>query len=250
MLLKDLITHLNELFFVPGLTDFAPNGLQIEGKQEILKVATAVTANLETIEEAIEKGVDALIVHHGLFWQRESYVISGIKKEKIFKLLKQGISLFAYHLPLDFHREIGNNWKAAMDMGWQNLQPFGFCNGIPIGVRGFISPCSKERFKEQLEKYYEHSAIEALGGEGDISQVALISGGSHKSIQEASEAGVYAFVTGSFDEPIWYQAKEEKINFFALGHSATERIGPKALAVYLTNKLNLPCEFIDVYNPF
>lgn len=250
MHLKELIAYLNELFFVPGLADFAPNGLQIEGKQEINRIGTAVTANLETIENAIRKGLDVLIVHHGLFWQRDSFVISGVKKEKISKLLQQEISLFAYHLPLDFHREIGNNWKAALDMGWQDLQPFGFCNGMPVGVKGTISPCSKEKFKEQLEKYYHHSALEALGREGDIRQVALISGGSHKSIQEAIEAGLDAFLTGSFDEPTWYQAKEGKINFYALGHSATERVGPKALAERLAKDLNLSCEFIDVYNPF
>jgi dinuclear metal center YbgI/SA1388 family protein len=248
--LKELCHYLDNLLPSIGLSDYCPNGLQVEGKESIGKIVTAVSASLDTIKAAIEIQADALIVHHGIFWQRDSYVIQGIKREKLCLLLEQGLSLFAYHLPLDRHIELGNNWKAAQDLGWFDLQPFSFMNGIPIGVKGKIPPTSREKVKENLEKYYQHSAICAMGGPEIIQSLALISGGAHKSISDAIKEGIDAFITGSFDEPIWHQAFEEKINFFALGHSATEKVGPQALANHLKQTFLIPSLFIDIYNPF
>jgi len=248
--LKQLNRFLTSLLPGNGVVDFAPNGLQVEGKQNIERSATAVTASLAAIEAAIDLGVDALIVHHGLFWQRDSYVIDGIKRKKIALLLKHDISLFAFHLPLDLHPEIGNNWRAAQEMGWSKLQPFGSMNGVPIGVKGYVKSCSAQDFKIQLENYYKHPAACALGGPEQVRTVGLISGGAHKSILDASKEGLDAFVTGSFDEPIWHQAMEEGIHFYALGHSATERVGPRSLALLLEEKFDTPCGFIDIENPF
>jgi dinuclear metal center YbgI/SA1388 family protein len=248
--LKELSRFLNELLPGNGVVDYAPNGLQVEGKENIVCLATAVSANLATIEAAVEKKVDALIVHHGLFWQKDSYVIEGVKREKLFLLLENGISLFAYHLPLDIHPQIGNNWKAAKDLGWLDLQPFAFFNGIQIGVKGKIHPTPREVFQKELETYYRHPAHCAWGGVDSIQTVALVSGGAHKTIIDAAREGIDAFITGSFDEPTWHQAAEEKINFFALGHSATERVGPLALSSHLEKNLHHPCLFLDIENPF
>jgi dinuclear metal center YbgI/SA1388 family protein len=248
--LKDLKAFLTQIFPKENISDYCPNGLQVEGKKEIKTLATAVSASLETIQIAIEQNVDALIVHHGMFWQSDSYVIEGTKKEKLYHLLNAGISLFAYHLPLDKHPTLGNNWKAARDLGWKELEPFGFLNGVPIGVKGKIEMTKREIVQTHLENYYQHKAYCALGGSEFIRSLALISGGAHKSILEASNASVDAFITGSFDEPIWHQAFEEKINFFALGHSATEVVGPRALAIYLQEELNIPCHFLNIPNPF
>lgn len=250
MKLKELQTFLDQLLPSNGVTDFCPNGLQVQGKGQIRKIATAVSSNLETLEYAIKLGIDALIVHHGLFWQRDSYVIQGTKKTKLQLLLKHDISLFAYHLPLDMHQQIGNNWKAAKDMQWTDLRPFGLFDKTPIGVQGKIPPMTREELKRNLENYYEHPATTAWGGTDRIQTVALISGGAHKSITEAAQMGIDAFITGSFDEPAWHQAKEEGVNFFALGHSATERVGPMALAQLLRQSFDVPCEFLDISNPF
>jgi dinuclear metal center YbgI/SA1388 family protein len=247
---QELCHYLDQLFSSNGEVDYGPNGLQVEGKEQIQTVATAVSASLATIEAAIKAQADALIVHHGLFWYKDSFVIQGTKKKKISLLLEHGISLIAYHLPLDHHPQLGNNWKAAEEMGWKNLQPFGWMNKIMIGVKGEIPPCSQEKFKNQLETYYQHSAFCALGGPTAIRKVALISGGAYKSITEAVQSQMDAFVTGSFDEPVWHQAFEEKINFFALGHSATEKVGPKAICQHLKEELKLPSLFLDVFNPF
>jgi dinuclear metal center YbgI/SA1388 family protein len=248
--LEELRFYLDSLLPSQGITDNAPNGLQVEGKVHIAHLATAVSASLATIEGAVKQSIDALIVHHGIFWQRDSYIIQGVKRKKLQLLLEHGISLFAYHLPLDMHPLIGNNWKAAKDLDWSDLQPFAYLERVPIGVKGRIAPCSREEFKNRLETYYQHSATCAWGGPPLIQTVALVSGGAHKTILEAAKEGIDAYITGSFDEPTWHQAKEEGINFYALGHSATERVGPKALAGHLEQALNLPCHFLDLDNPF
>lgn len=248
--LPELSTYLNQLLPSQGVTDSCPNGLQVEGKSEIRRLATAVSASLKTIEAAIRHGADALIVHHGLFWSRDSFVIQGTKRQKLALLMQHNLSLFAYHLPLDLHSHLGNNWKAARDLKWTDLQPFGFFNGIPIGVKGKIPSCTRQELKHRLEDYYQHPATCAWGGPEEIKSISLVSGGAYKLLPEAAREGLDAFITGSFDEPVWYQAQEENINFFALGHAATERIGPLALAEQLEKHFQLPCHFLDIENPF
>ncbi|MFZ0564725.1 MAG: Nif3-like dinuclear metal center hexameric protein [Chlamydiales bacterium] len=247
---KQFIEYLDSYLNTPLIKDFCPNGLQIEGKEGIEKAATAVSANKETIEKAVEAKVDALIVHHGLFWSRDPYPIVGTKREKIHLLLEHGISLLAYHLPLDAHQLVGNNWKAANDLGWKECQPFGILNDVSLGVKGIFSPIPIEQFISELENYYQHGATAALGGKKIIQSAALVSGGAYKEVNRAAEEGVDCFITGHFDEPAWNIAHEEKIHFLALGHSATERVGPKALAHHIQSQLEIPCAFIDVPNPF
>lgn len=244
--LQELCTYLDDYLVCEEFTDFGPNGLQVEGKPKISKIATAVSASLLTIEAAVEWGADALIVHHGLFWNKDAYEITGAKKEKLKKLLENEISLLAYHLPLDGHQVVGNNWKAANDLGLTDLAPF--CG--QLGVQGKIDSIDIEAFKSKLEHYYQHPATCALGGKEKVQTAAIVSGGAHWNIKDAVAAGVDCFVTGSFDEPIWHIAFEEKINFFALGHSATERVGPKALGEHIKEKWSLPVQFIDIANPF
>lgn len=248
--LSQLRDYVDKILLTSLFSDYCVNGLQVQGKKEITRLATAVSASLETIQAAIAFGANALIVHHGLFWTGDSPVIEGTKREKIQLLLQNNVSLLAYHLPLDANTQFGNNWKAAKDLGWNNLQPFGMHRNQQIGVRGEFSSMPQAAFQKQLEQYYHHAATCVWGGKKEISSAALISGGSYKSIPEAASAGVDCFITGNFDEPAWYQALEEKINFLALGHSATERIGPKALGEHLKEQFNLEYQFIDIHNPF
>lgn len=248
--LQELRSYLNNFLQVNLFSDLCPNGLQVEGRPEISKLATAVSASLATIEAAVEAKIDALIVHHGLFWNKDSYVIEGVKQKKLKLLLENGISLFAYHAPLDAHRECGNNWKAAVELGWRDLEPFGLYNGLHIGVKGSFDLCSRAAFMKQLEAYYDHPALAAMGGKEEVQTAALISGGAYRSISEAATAGVDCFITGNHDEPAWHDAMEKKINFFALGHSNTERIGPRSLGHHLQKQLGIPCQFLDLPNPF
>ncbi len=248
--LKDLIAYLNEELRTADFDDYCPNGLQVEGRGEVKKLVTAVSASLETIEAAADSGADALLVHHGMFWKGDSFVVSGTKRKKIQKLLDHGISLFAYHLPLDAHEKFGNNWKAAKDLGWSKLKNFGDFNGTTIGVQGHFKECSIEDFCSLVQNYYGHHAHTALGGKDSVASAALISGGAHHEITQALDAGVDCFITGSYDEPIWHIAHEEGINFLALGHSATERVGPQALGQHLADKFKLDYDFLDMENPF
>ncbi len=244
--LQELCTYLDQFLNCAAFTDFCPNGLQVEGKARVSKIATAVSASLLTIEAAVECGADALVVHHGIFWNRDKFEVVGVKKDKLKRLLEKGISLLAYHLPLDAHEQVGNNWRAAKDLGLTDLMPF--CNSL--GVQGRIKAVDCEILRSRLESYYQHPAACAPGGKEKVESVAIISGGAHWNIKDAVAAGVDCFVTGSFDEPVWHIAFEEKINFFALGHSATERIGPRALGEHLQEKWSLPVQFIDIANPF
>lgn len=248
--LQSLCDHLDDLLSSQKISDYCPNGLQVEGKRMVSRAATAVSASVATIEEAVKLQADVLIVHHGLFWKNDSYVIERSKREKLELLLEHGIALLAYHLPLDIHQEYGNNWKAAKDMGWTQLEPFGLYNGAPIGVKGKLPGLSRKEVQKRLEDYYQHEAHSALGGPEEIRTIGLVSGGAHKIVDEAAKEHLDAFVTGSFDEPVWHQATEDKINFYALGHSATERIGVMALQEYIQKQLHIPCSFIDIRNPF
>lgn len=242
--LQELQFYLNDLLPNPPTPDFCPNGLQVEGAAQINKVATAVSASIATIEEAVRLGVQALVVHHGIFWRNDDLVVKGVKRKKLALLIENNISLLAYHLPLDAHPKIGNNWKAAIDMGWQDLQPFD-----EIGVKGRVS-LSREEFQARLESYYDHPAAVALGGKERIETAALISGGAYRSLASAAAEGIDCFVTGNFDEPAWNMALEEKINFYACGHTATERVGPIALGRAIHERFALECPFIDTPNPF
>jgi dinuclear metal center YbgI/SA1388 family protein len=248
--LQELCAYLDRLLQPTPVSDYCFNGMQVEGKKQIRKLATGVSANLATIQAAAAWGADALLVHHGMFWNQDSHRILGTKKEKLDILFKNDISLLAYHLPLDIHQELGNNWKAALDMGWSDLQPFCLYQGAFLGVKGRFKRQSREDFQKKLEDYYQHSAHAALGGKKEVETAGLISGGSYKFITQAINDQLDCFIAGNFDEPVWNQAFEEKINFYAMGHSATEKIGPKALGEHLCREFKLDYRFIDIYNPF
>lgn len=248
--LQALCKYVGDFLDLRAFTDYCDNGIQVEGVAEISHLATAVTASVDTIEAAVDLGVQALIVHHGIFWHGDPYPIVGTKKNKIKLLLSSGISLLAYHLPLDGNKVLGNNWKAAIDLGWQDLEPFGEFKGAFLGVKGKFPRMKVAEFQKKLEKYYQHPAHPALGGAENVASAALVSGGAYKLLPQAAKEGVDCFITGNFDEPAWHNAREERINFFAMGHAATERIGPKALGEHLKSVFSIQHTFIDIPNPF
>lgn len=237
---------LNELFTPSLFSDYCPNGLQFEGKSACRKIATAVSADLETIEKALSLKVDALITHHGLFWNRDPYPVVGYRKERLKKLMEHDLSLFSYHLPLDAHVEVGNNWKAAQELGWEKCAPFYH----DIGVKGEIKESSLEPLVSELENFYGQKAIIAPGGPDKFRRIALVSGGAYKEIPRAAQEGVECFISGSFDEPAWSLAHECGVHFIAMGHTATEKVGPKALCEWIKQNLSVEACFIDSKNPF
>jgi dinuclear metal center YbgI/SA1388 family protein len=243
--LQSLEDHLNELLQPALFDDYAYNGIQIEGKKDIRSIACGVSADSATIQKAVEANADALIVHHGIFWKRDPLYLRGTKRDKCAHLIKNDVSLLGYHLPLDAHPYLGNNWKAAQDLLWESLEPFG-----DIGVKGSFAATPRDVFIKRLEEYYGHAAHVALGGKETIQSAALISGGAYNRINDAAREGIDCFVTGNFDEPAWHAANEEGINFCALGHAATEKIGPRALSQHIEKHLGIECIFIDTDNPF
>jgi dinuclear metal center YbgI/SA1388 family protein len=248
--LQDLLQYLNQLLQPELFSDVCPNGLQVEGKKTISRIAFAVSASLETIRQAAILKADALIVHHGIFWDKTSPILLGAKKQKLQLLLANEISLIAYHLPLDAHQTIGNNWKAAHDLDMTDLKAFGALGSHKIGVKGLCSPTPVKAFCARLETYYEHVAHVALGGKECISSVAIVSGGAHWIIEQAIQEKVDCFITGSFDEPIWDLAYENEIHFFALGHFSTEKVGIQSLKQITTKHFDIPSNFINLFNPF
>ncbi len=240
-----------EAFLEPHLfVDACPNGLQVEGKQKITKVAFSVSASLAAIQKAQSLNVDALLVHHGIFWKGDSVPIIGTKRKKIAALLSAQISLFAYHLPLDAHRIVGNNWRAAIDLKWRDLKQFGLIDKMYIGVKGRFDPQPIDLFIKTLEEYYQHPVTAAYGGKSVVESAAILSGSGYRYLSEAAKEGVDCFITGNFDEPAWHVAHEEELHFCALGHSASERIGIIALKEHLENHFGIECLFIDLPNPF
>jgi dinuclear metal center YbgI/SA1388 family protein len=249
--LEDFV-HQLDAYLEPALfSDYCPNGLQVEGHREIKKVGTAVSASLDTLEAAADLGLDALVVHHGMFWKGDDYCVLGSKRRKLEILFEAGMSLLAYHLPLDAHKEVGNNWVAARELGLIDLEGFGKMGAFEIGVKGRLpEPCEIGLFRTELQNYYQHPVHAAPGGAERVERVAIVSGGAHKLVSDAAKEGMDLFITGSFDEPVWHQAAEEKIHFAAVGHSNSERVGPRALAQWLEEEMELDCVFIDRPNPF
>ena len=171
------------------------------------------------------------------------------QKEKIKNLLQNNVSLLAYHLPLDAHSLYGNNWRAATEMGWYDLEPFCSLNGVCIGVKGYVKSQSRHEFQKKLEDYYQHPAHTVFGGKEIIETAGLVSGGAYRQISDAVHAGVDAFITGNFDEPVWHQAWKTD-EFFCFRSFRYRKNWPRALGEHLSEQFDLDVNFIDIANPF
>jgi len=247
--LAELEEYLGTLLHPSKFDEKAYNGVQIETKVPIKKIATAVSVSKEVIHKAIEMNAQALIVHHGIFLKGDSHPLVGRLYDYVQLLITHNIALLCYHLPLDAHQEIGNNWKAAYDLGLENCEPFCEMNGNYIGVIGQINPISFEEFQEHVEKYYQRSAAHVKVNDM-VETVAIISGGADKYIKQAKEHEADCFITGRFDEPVWDDAHEYGVSFLGLGHYGTETVGPRALARILEKQFQIPVQFIKTNNPF
>lgn len=250
MQLSQLMSHLDALLSPHKVKDFCPNGLQVEGAATVKKVVTGVTASQALIDRAIECGADAILVHHGYFWKGESYPITGMKKRRIEALIKNNISLIAYHLPIDVHPTLGNNAKLAelLDIEYETgLDPY---SDPSIAVKGRLrTPMSVDKFAEKIESVlYRKPLVCDVRGQV-IETIAWCTGGGQGYIDMAASQGVDAYLTGEASEQTIHSAREQGIDFFAAGHHATERYGVKAVGEYLSEQYGLDVEFIDIDNP-
>ena len=248
--LKELELELKEVLRPEQFKDYCPNGLQVEGRKEISKLVTGVTACQELITAAVEAGADALLVHHGYFWRGEDQSISGIKKARIEALLKHDVSLFAYHLPLDVHREFGNNVQLAKVLGIEIDGELGKQNNHPIGLVGTISEDTDfESLKALIADKLDRQPLAIEGNSKPIRSIGWCTGAAQNYIELAVAAGVDAYITGEVSEPTVHIARESGIHFFSAGHHASERYGVQAIGGYLAAKFGIDHQFIDIDNP-
>lgn len=236
----------NQQLNTAAFSDYAPNGLQVEGRREVTKLVTGVTACQALLDEAVRLEADAVLVHHGYFWKNEAQVITGMKRNRLKTLLANDINLYGWHLPLDAHPQLGNNAQLAKDLG--------------IEVRGEVMPLVPwGELKEQLTgELLAKRIANVLGREplhcGDnapklIRRVAWCSGGGQGFIDAAAAFGVDAFITGEVSEQTIHSAREQGLHFFAAGHHATERGGIRALGEWLQESYGLDVTFVDIANP-
>jgi dinuclear metal center YbgI/SA1388 family protein len=254
LLLNELIKTLDTELGSASIDDYCPNGLQVEGRSQVNKVLTGVTASLALIDQAIALKADAILVHHGYFWKGESQVIKGMKKRRIEKLLAHGISLIAYHLPLDVHPQLGNNAQLGKLLNIKNCQVLG--QNKPLGIiwAGELNEAmSHSALCDYLSTKLSRSIV-SVGNKDIISNIAWCTGGGQNFIDDIPQLTlngqpIDAYLSGEISEQTTHSALEQNIDFFAAGHHASERYGVKALGEWLCEKYALEVDFIDIDNP-
>lgn len=242
--------HLNKLLNVSKFRDYAPNGLQVEGKAEVNTIVTGVTACQALLDAAVELQADAVLVHHGYFWKNESPVLRGMKKQRIATLLRHDISLFGYHLPLDAHPELGNNAQLAALLGIQTEGVMDERELQGVGnVGSLTTPMALDTFGAHVASVLGRKPLLLSGGERLIRRIAWCTGGAQSYFQQACDLGVDAYLSGEATEHNLHTAQENGVHYIAAGHHATERYGIKALGEYLANTFALTHHFVDTNNP-
>ena len=245
---KEVESYLHTLLNVEAFKDYGPNGLQVEGRAELRRIVSGVTASRALIDAAIADGADAILVHHGLFWRGQDGRLTGWLGERVRRLMAQGVNLFAYHLPLDAHAALGNNAQLGLRLGLVADARFG------EQALGFAAPAGDNASLPALAARVQS----ALGGRvplvlpGDgraLARIGWCTGGAQGYFEAAIDAGVDAFLTGEVSEPQAHLARETGVAFLACGHHATECFGAPALAAHLAERFGLEHRFIEIDNP-
>lgn len=246
----ELLAWLNEQLKPDLIKDYCPNGLQVEGKKEVARVVTGVTASMALIDAAIARDADAIIVHHGYFWKGEADAIIGMKYQRIKKLVEHGINLFAYHLPLDVHPEFGNNASLGRLFELTELQPLAGIRPEGVVMTGCVAnSCSLNAFARQVFDKLARKPLVIGPDDKQISKVAWCTGGGQGYIDQVLDQNIDLFISGEASEQTVHTAREMDIAFIAAGHHATERYGAKHLGEKLAAETQLSVEFIDIDNP-
>jgi dinuclear metal center YbgI/SA1388 family protein len=237
---------LDELLQPQGFKDYGPNGLQVEGRREIRRVVSGVTASLAFIEAAIADGADALLVHHGLFWRGQDGRLTGWLRQRVARLMAADVSLFAYHLPLDAHAELGNNAQLGVRLGLQADDRFG---EQALGFIGDAVHKDEAGLAQAVASALGRTPVCVAGDGRPLRRVAWCTGGAQGYFEAAIAAGADAFLTGEISEPQTHLARETGVAFLACGHHATERYGAPAVGDWLAQRWGLTHRFIDIDNP-
>jgi dinuclear metal center YbgI/SA1388 family protein len=246
---QQLLEAFDALLGPERFRDYGPNGLQVEGRAGVGRLVSGVTASKALIESAVAHGADAIFVHHGLFWRGQDGRVTGWMKQRLALLLAHDISLFAYHLPLDAHPELGNNAQLGRQLGWVATRRFGEQELGMVGARAdggrfADADALAAHVRERLGR-----AVTCVDGGRPIRRIAWCTGGAQGYFEAAIAAGADAFVTGEISEPQAHYARECGVTFLAAGHHATERYGAPAVAAHVAAAHGLEHRFIDIDNP-
>jgi dinuclear metal center YbgI/SA1388 family protein len=243
----ELESYLHTLLEPGRFKDYGPNGLQVEGKDRLRHLVSGVTASRALIEAAIADGADAILVHHGLFWRGQDGRLTGWLKQRVELLLAHQINLFAYHLPLDAHPELGNNAQLGLRLQWRadarfGEQDLGFIGSMP-------RPQSLADLSERLQRELGRAPTVVAGDGRPLQRIAWCTGGAQGYFEAAIAAGADAYVTGEISEPQAHYARETGVAFVACGHHASERYGAPAVAGHAAQRFGLTHRFIEIDNP-
>lgn len=248
----EIVKYCDDRLASGSYQDVAINGLQVEGTDEIKRLAVAVSTSERTISEAVEWEADALLVHHGLFWGGSLQPLVGLLGRRLKRLFQHDINLIGYHLPLDGHPEIGNNALLTHQLGMEPVDRFGEIGGMPLGVVGAYTqpvklPDLLDRIGDLLDR--RPTAVGATDLDRNIERIAVLSGSGYSTLAEAANLGCQALITGDIREPTMAEARELGIVAIAAGHEATERSGVQALATELASEFNIEMKYFSDPNP-
>lgn len=247
--LTTLIEEADRYLNSAKISDYCPNGLQVEGRSQVGRIVSGVTASQALLDAAVEAQADVVLVHHGYFWKNEDPRVIGIKQRRLKTLLTHDVSLLAYHLPLDVHPEVGNNVQLARMLGLNVEGPLEPDNPRSVGLVGSLdTPLAPAEFMQRIQTVLGREPL-MIEGNGPIRRIAWCTGGAQGYIDQAVAAGVDAYLTGEVSEPTVHIARENGLSFFAAGHHATERYGVQALGEYLAKRFAVEHLFIDCPNP-
>ena len=248
--LQDIIQWCDQTLKSTEFKDYAPNGLQIEGKTEVHKILAAVTASQDAIDAAIRENADLLLVHHGYFWKGEAYPITGMRGKRIKSLIQHDISLLAYHLPLDSHPSLGNNAAIADLLKLERIEALDPSERHPIGNIGYLNqPMPVEDFKKFVSETLKFDVTHLPADKNMIEKVGFCTGGAQDFIVKAAEQGCDAYISGEVSERTFYEAKELGIHYFACGHHATERYGVQRLGQAISEQFDIEYVYFELNNP-
>jgi dinuclear metal center YbgI/SA1388 family protein len=240
-----IVAFANELLDIGSYPDYGPMGLQVAGTDEVRKIACGVSASRELFERATEAGAQLVVVHHGLIWDKDTRVIGPLERGRLEALFRGDLSLVAYHLALDAHREIGNNALLAAELGVEvgaRFTDWGYGGRLP-------EPMPVSELANRVREKLDRPPLVFSYGPEEVVTVAILTGGAARYVRDAAAGGYDCFVTGEADEPTKYAAKEAGIHFIAGGHYATETLGVRALAAKLASEFGIDWEFVDLPNP-
>jgi dinuclear metal center YbgI/SA1388 family protein len=244
---EELRAYLDGLMEPARFRDYCPNGLQVEGRAEVRRIVCGVTASQALLDEAVRREADAVLVHHGWFWKGDDSCITGIRRKRMATLIGADLSLFAYHLPLDAHPDLGNNAELARRAGWRVEGRFGEQD---IGFVGAPSvPATAASIAGTLEVLLGRAMLVVGAVDRPVARLAWCSGGAQGMFESAIQAGADCFVSGEISEQTVHLARESGVPYIAAGHHATERFGVMALGAHLQEKFGLDCQFVDIDSP-